>query len=143
MTPTFCCKGHADTGVHEAEPSYSLPVRKELSAEFSDELVPPAQFLAADLHICRIVVQRCGHRDHWKFRARDTCRFENALIAYVKTVNLSFDELPDGVWDSDLDRVERGRQLPALFMRLNQPFGDQVVDRVHHEERIALGPLMD
>jgi hypothetical protein len=28
-------------------------------------------------------------------------------------------------------------------MRLDQPFGDQVVDRVHHEERIALGPLMD
>jgi hypothetical protein len=77
--------------VHEPEPSYSLPVRKELRAELSDELVPAAQVLAADLHIYRIVVQRCGHRDHWKFRARDTCRFKDALIAYVKTLNLSVD----------------------------------------------------
>ena len=130
-------------GVHEAEPAHRVSVRKKMCAVLPDELVPPAQFLAADLHVPRIVVQRGRHRDHREFSARDTGGFENALIAHVEAINLSFDQLLDRVRDADLDRVDRARQLPALFMRLDQPFGDQVLDRVHHEERVALAALVD
>ena len=129
--------------VHEAKPAHRIAVRAQLSAALLDELMPPAQFLAADLDIRQIVVQCRGDGDYGEFRAHDAGCFEDALVARVKTINLVFNQLPDGVRHSQLDGVNRRGQLPAAFVHLDQPLLNQVVDRVHHEQRIAVSPFMD
>src|SRR5262252_8801403 len=101
--------------------------------------MPAAEFLAPELHLSQIVVQRRGHRRRWEFSAGNAGRFENALIDGVETIDLGFNQLPDGVWNARFDLVDGSGQSPAFFTRFDQPFGYQMIDRAHHEERIALG----
>ena len=129
--------------MHEREPAGRLPVRKKLCAALFDELVTPAQLLAARLDRSRVLFQRGGHGDDRKLVAGDTGGFERALLPLVETIELSFDQLSNRLGHADFHAIDRHRQSPAAVLRLDEALGDQVLDRVHHEERIALRPLVD
>ena len=130
-------------GVHEGEPARGVPVGEQRCAAALDELLPPAQVIAAHLDVGRRLVQCRGHRGDGEVRAGDAGGLHELLIARLEAIELGLDQLPDGVGNPDLDGVEGRRQLPAVLVRRDQPLGDQVVDRVHHEERVAAGALVD
>src|SRR5262245_6993281 len=101
--------------MHEPEPADRESIRQNLSAALLDELMPPAQFLAPRFDIAHLVVERGGESGQRKFRARNAGRFENALVERVETIELRFNQLPDRVRHSELDRVNRRRESPAAI----------------------------
>ena len=64
-------------------------------------------------------------------------------LARVEMIHLLLDQVSDGVGDDELDLVDRFGHLPAVFVLLDQSLGHEVVDRVHHEQRIALRSFVD
>ena len=129
--------------MHESVAAHRVAGREDVHAAFADELMPPAQLFAARLDLRDGLVQRRGDRDGVKLRAGDARGLQDAPIARVETIDLRLDQLTDGVGYANLHGVERRRQTPPVVARLDEALGDQVLDRVHHEERTALGPFVD
>ena len=87
-------------------------------------------------------------------RAAATEAAENSMPATLPAARISrssspswpdpaFDHLAQALRDADLDLLEPCVELPPVVAHGDESAPDQVIDDVHHEQRIAVGPPVD
>jgi hypothetical protein len=126
--------------VHEPEPASRGAVGPAGDPARDQEVLPPRQRRA--LHLDGIERPREGGRDG---RGRelgpgDARRLQHVLIVLGERVELALDHLSHV--GRRLDRQPAGRRPPPTVAHKHTAL-DEVVDHVHHEERIALRAAMD
>ena len=119
------------------------PVGPLLGAEGADEELPAGQFVAAFLDRAARPLQGRGHRGHREFHAGHAAHAEDSLLVLSELPEASLDHLTEVLGDADVDLLQRRMEFPPLVAHADEIAGDEIVDHVHHEQRIALGPPVD
>ena len=102
--------------------------------------VPPHQGFALFLDPFRGTFQRGANRDRRALHADNGRAFKGGSLVGAEPLDLFFNQLPDVVRHSRLDGGNGAPQLPRSVDTRDHAFVDQIVDQIHHEERVAFGP---
>ena len=82
-------------------------------------------------------------RDRRTLHADDAGAFEHAPFVGAQTIDLSLDELPDVFRNAGLDVGERPSSSHSCPTLDDDALGEQVLDKIHHEQRIAFGAAVN
>src|SRR4029079_10401850 len=69
--------------------------------------------------------------------------FESSLHIKSEMVHMPFDHLLDIVGHADFDFGDINSQFPGRLSQNDKLVFEQVVDRVHHEQRISIGAMVN
>ncbi len=75
--------------------------------------------------------------------ADDACSFEHRALLGAESLDLLFDQLPDIVGNSGFDRAKAIRESPLSIVLHDRAFVDQILDEIHHEQRVTFGALVN
>src|ERR1051325_3986696 len=101
-----------------------LPVTRELDA--------------AIFYFSWILFESCDEREGRKLDPCDTRCFQCSLLVGPEIIDLSFDHLPDVVRHADFDVIDIDAQVPPAGTLNNQARLQEVVDGIHHEQRVPI-----
>ena len=103
----------------------------------SQELAPSRQRLAPQLALRRIDPDRDRDRRR-ELHPRHAGRRQHRLLVRSQVFDLLLDELPQRLRGPRRDVLHRPREPPEAVDLAELPLADQVVDRVHQEQRVAV-----
>jgi Ni,Fe-hydrogenase III component G len=101
------------------------------------------EYIAAFLHRQRIDVEAGRERPDREFIPEQAGCFEQALRLGLQAGHLHLDKLAETIGDRASDLGNGSSQAPPAILRLQHAKRDKLVHYSHHEERIAVGPLVD
>ena len=100
------------------------------------------QFVAAFLDRQRIRVEAGRNRSDREFVPEHARHFEQALRLGLQAIDLLFDQRAQALGNGARDLGNGSSQPPAVVLRFQHAQGDELVHHPHHEERIAVRPLV-
>ena len=106
------------------------------------KLPTPCQGIEAGFDMLRSAVDGSGNDGRPKLLAGHTCRLQQALIISTGLPELLLDEFAQRVRTSAVNPLNHSRSCTGLSISIDRPCPCQVVDDAAHEERVAIGPLV-
>jgi hypothetical protein len=119
-------------------------VRPFFNALFVNKLSPASEFLTVFFYVLHRGMESRRHRRRREFHADDARDFEQALLLFAQSLNLSLNELTESIRHSFLNRsyfLLPDKPPPFLFHHYVLP--DEIIDHVHNKKRISSGPAVN
>ena len=128
--------------VNEAVACDLRPVGSQEERGCGQELPLSYELVAAVLDGQRIQIEAGRNRSGREFGPENAGRFEHALRLWLQAIDLLFDQRTQAVGDGVGDLSDGSSQPPAVVFRFQHTKRDELVQHPHHEERIAVRPLV-
>ncbi len=118
------------------------PVGSRPQCRRRQELPLSRQLIAAFLDFHRIRAEAGRNRCDREFVPEHARRFEQALHLGLQAIDLLLDQRAQALGNGSSDLRNGSSQPPAVVLRLQHAKGHELVHHPHHEERIAVRPLV-
>ena len=119
------------------------PVRERVHPRCTHNLLPAPQLVAQVFHVVQREIDGRSadmRGEHCPGNARP---LQQALLVWAQALDLGFEHLAQPLWHPELDSLQRHPQMPAAMLPCEETLLGQVVQRRHHEQRIALRVPID
>ena len=101
------------------------------------------QGLADRLHLHHLRVEGPGHQGRGELQPGDARRLQQLALGLAEFLELTLDDVSHTVRHGDLGEGGVDGQRPSPVHALQRALTEQIVDKAHHEQRMAVGAPVD